>query len=237
MLKNFLEQQVTMTTPSTCAATPSPSPPPAMRAAMAAAPLGDDVFGDDPSVNALQEKIAGDARLRGGAVRAHRHAEQPLRRSCRTASAATSTSSARCSTATAGKAAAPRCSAACSRSRWTTSRTARWRWPTSRPPSSRTIRTSRARRLLALENTLGGKVLPFDLPAAGDGAGAVARACRRHLDGARLFNAAVAQAAATGSDRARRSAPHRRAASTASRSASARAWARRSARRCAARAS
>jgi len=33
-------------------------PTPAMRAAMAAAPLGDDVFGDDPSVNALQEKIA-----------------------------------------------------------------------------------------------------------------------------------------------------------------------------------
>src|SRR5687767_6998348 len=29
-----------------------------MRAAMAAAPLGDDVFGDDPSVNALQDKIA-----------------------------------------------------------------------------------------------------------------------------------------------------------------------------------
>ena len=33
-------------------------PTPAMRAAMQAAPLGDDVFGDDPSVNALQEKIA-----------------------------------------------------------------------------------------------------------------------------------------------------------------------------------
>ena len=33
----------------------------AMRAAMMAAPLGDDVFGDDPSVNALQERIA--ARL------------------------------------------------------------------------------------------------------------------------------------------------------------------------------
>ena len=33
-------------------------PTPAMRAAMAAAPLGDDVFGADPSVNALQEKIA-----------------------------------------------------------------------------------------------------------------------------------------------------------------------------------
>ncbi|MFZ3121269.1 MAG: beta-eliminating lyase-related protein, partial [Variovorax sp.] len=33
-------------------------PTPAMRAAMAAASLGDDVFGADPSVNALQEKIA-----------------------------------------------------------------------------------------------------------------------------------------------------------------------------------
>jgi threonine aldolase len=33
-------------------------PTPTMRAAMMAAPLGDDVFGDDPSVNALQEKIA-----------------------------------------------------------------------------------------------------------------------------------------------------------------------------------
>jgi threonine aldolase len=30
-----------------------------MREAMLAAPLGDDVFGDDPAVNALQEKIAG----------------------------------------------------------------------------------------------------------------------------------------------------------------------------------
>ena len=33
-------------------------PTPAMRAAMLAAPLGDDVFGDDPTVNALQERIA-----------------------------------------------------------------------------------------------------------------------------------------------------------------------------------
>ena len=68
-----------------------------------------------------------DAGLRGGAVRAHRHAEQLLRRSSPTASAATSTSWARWRTATAGKAAARRCSAACSRSRSTTSRTARWR--------------------------------------------------------------------------------------------------------------
>ncbi|MEP6504591.1 MAG: low-specificity L-threonine aldolase [Betaproteobacteria bacterium] len=33
-------------------------PTPTMREAMFAAPLGDDVFGDDPSVNALQERIA-----------------------------------------------------------------------------------------------------------------------------------------------------------------------------------
>ncbi|MBC7919053.1 MAG: low-specificity L-threonine aldolase [Rhodoferax sp.] len=33
-------------------------PTPAMRAAMMAAPLGDDVFGDDPTVNALQQKLA-----------------------------------------------------------------------------------------------------------------------------------------------------------------------------------
>ncbi|PWH15225.1 MAG: low-specificity L-threonine aldolase [Anaerolineae bacterium] len=33
-------------------------PTPAMRAAMAAAPLGDDVFGDDPTVNRLQEMAA-----------------------------------------------------------------------------------------------------------------------------------------------------------------------------------
>ena len=33
-------------------------PTPAMRAAMMAAPLGDDVFGDDPTVNGLQKRVA-----------------------------------------------------------------------------------------------------------------------------------------------------------------------------------
>ena len=33
-------------------------PTAAMRAAMAAAEVGDDVFGDDPTVNALQQRIA-----------------------------------------------------------------------------------------------------------------------------------------------------------------------------------
>ena len=33
-------------------------PEPAMRQAMASAELGDDVFGEDPTVNALQERLA-----------------------------------------------------------------------------------------------------------------------------------------------------------------------------------
>ncbi len=54
-------------------------------------------------------------------------------------------------------------------------------------------------RLLALENTLGGKVLPFEYLQQAS-ALAHTRGLRRHLDGARLFNAAVAQAAQNGSN-------------------------------------
>src|ERR1700730_1501326 len=35
-----------------------PRPPPAMRAAMNAAELGDDVFHEDPTVNRLEERVA-----------------------------------------------------------------------------------------------------------------------------------------------------------------------------------
>jgi threonine aldolase len=54
-------------------------------------------------------------------------------------------------------------------------------------------------RLLALENTLGGKLMPL---AYLQEATELARqhGLARHLDGARLFNAAVAQAAALGTD-------------------------------------
>jgi threonine aldolase len=54
-------------------------------------------------------------------------------------------------------------------------------------------------RLLALEDTLGGKLMPM---AYLEQATALAgrRGLGRHLDGARLFNAAVAQAQASGSD-------------------------------------
>jgi threonine aldolase len=54
-------------------------------------------------------------------------------------------------------------------------------------------------RLLALENTLGGKVLPFAYLQQAT-ALARARGLATHLDGARLFNAAVAQAATGGGD-------------------------------------
>jgi threonine aldolase len=52
-------------------------------------------------------------------------------------------------------------------------------------------------RLLTLENTLGGKVLPMEYLSAATRL-AAARGLSTHLDGARLFNAAVAQSAVTG---------------------------------------
>ena len=54
-------------------------PTAAMREAMMAAPLGDDVFGDDPSVQALQQRIAAITGKRGRALHAQWHAEQPMR--------------------------------------------------------------------------------------------------------------------------------------------------------------
>jgi threonine aldolase len=52
-------------------------------------------------------------------------------------------------------------------------------------------------RLLALENTFGGRVMPMEWQRAATDL-ARSRGLVTHLDGARLFNAAVAQAAATG---------------------------------------
>ena len=91
-------------------------PTPAMRAAMLAAPLGDDVFGDDPSVNGLQAKLAERLGFEAAlfmptgtqsnlcAILAH----------CR---AATSTSWASRRTATATKAVVLQCWAVCSPNR------------------------------------------------------------------------------------------------------------------------
>jgi threonine aldolase len=164
-----------------------------MRAAMAAAPLGDDVFADDPSINALQDKIAEmlgfDAAL-----------FMP-----------TGTQSNLCGVL-----------AHCQRGDeyivGQLAHTYRWEGggaavlgsvqpqPLSHQPDGTLLLSDieaaikpddahfAKTRLLTLENTWGGKLLPFSYVQA---ATRLARdkGLSRHLDGARLFNAAAAQAA------------------------------------------
>ncbi len=168
-------------------------PTPAMRAAMAAAQLGDDVFGDDPTVNALQERIANMLGKEAALF------------------VPTGTQSNLCALM-----------AHCQRGDeyivGQMAHTYRWEGggaavlgsiqPQPLPNQSdgsilladieAAIKPDDAHfaitRLLALENTWGGQVLPLDYIKA-----ATALARRRglatHLDGARLFNAAVASAA------------------------------------------
>lgn len=175
-------------------------PTPAMREAMMAAPLGDDVFGDDPSVNALQTQLAdmlgfeaalfvptgtqsnlcallahcqrGDEYIVGQMAHAYRWEGGG-------AAVLGSVQPQPLNHQPDGSLALADIEAAI------------------KPDDPHFART----RLLALENTLGGKLLPFDyLQQATDLA--QQRGLARHLDGARLFNAAVAQAAQTGTDAA-----------------------------------
>ncbi|HVE54675.1 MAG TPA: low-specificity L-threonine aldolase [Ramlibacter sp.] len=169
-----------------------------MRAAMAAAPLGDDVFGDDPSVNALQEQVAGmlgfeaalfvptgtQGNLCGILAHCQRGDEYivgQMQHSYRWegggAAVFGSVQPQPLEHQPDGSLALAAIEAAI------------------KPDDPHFART----RLLALENTLGGKLLPFDYLQQ---ATALARAkgLATHLDGARLFNAAVAQAARTGGD-------------------------------------
>ncbi len=169
-----------------------------MRAAMAAAPLGDDVFGDDPSVNALQDKIAGLLGFEAALF------------------VPTGTQSNLCAILS-----------HCQRGdeylvgqmahcyRWEAGGGAVFGSVQPQPISHQADGTlaladieaaikpddphfARS-RMLALENTLGGKLLPMEYV---EQATTLARnkGLNRHLDGARLFNAAVAQAAKLGSD-------------------------------------
>lgn len=169
-----------------------------MRAAMASAPLGDDVFGDDPSVNALQDKIAAMLGFEAALF------------------VPTGTQSNLCAIL-----------AHCQRGdeyivgqmqhcyRWEGGGAAVLGSVQPQPLNHQADGTlaladieaavkpddphfARS-RLLALENTLGGKLLPM---AYIEQATELARrqGLARHLDGARLFNAAVAQAAPTGAD-------------------------------------
>jgi threonine aldolase len=168
-------------------------PTAAMRQAMLAAPLGDDVFGDDPTVNALQARIASLLGFEAALF------------------VPTGTQSNLCALL-----------AHCQRGdEYLVGQQAHcYRWEGGggavfgsiqpqplahqpdgtlaladleaavKPDDAHFART----RLLALENTLGGKLLPFDYVQAAT-AWAQGKGLSRHLDGARLFNAAVAQAA------------------------------------------
>jgi len=167
-------------------------PTPAMRAAMLAAPLGDDVFGADPTVNALQERIATLLGFEAAlfvptgtqsnlcAILAHcgrgdeyivGQQQHSYRWEGGGAAVFGSVQPQPLDHAPDGTLPLAQIEAAI------------------KPDDAHFART----RLLALENTLGGKVLPMDYLRD---ATALARrhGLATHLDGARLFNAAVAQA-------------------------------------------
>jgi threonine aldolase len=168
-------------------------PTPAMREAMMAAPLGDDVFGTDPSVNALQEKIAALLGFEAAlfvptgtqsnlcAILSH----------CGRGDEYIVGQQAHCYRWEGGGAAvfgsvqpqpldhAPDGTLPLAQIE-----------SAIKPDDAHFART----KLLALENTLGGKLLPFDYVQAATEL-AKTKGLQRHLDGARLFNAATAQAA------------------------------------------
>ena len=165
-------------------------PTPAMRAAMAAAEVGDDVFADDPTVNALQERIAAllgkeaalflptgtQSNLCGLMAHCGRGDEYLVGQMAHTyrwegggAAVLGSIQPQPLAQAADGTMALADIEAAI------------------KPDDAHFART----RLLALENTWGGQVLP---PAYVQAATSLARSrgLATHLDGARLFNAAVA---------------------------------------------
>lgn len=168
-------------------------PTPAMRQAMLAADVGDDVYGDDPTVNALQTRLATMLGFEAALF-------MP-----------TGTQSNLCALM-----------AHCQRGdeyivgqmqhtyRWEAGGAAVLGSIQPQPLENQADGSLRLEdieaaikpddihfartRLLALENTIGGKVLPFDYIREAT-ALASKHGIARHLDGARLFNAAVYQAA------------------------------------------
>ncbi|MFN5049660.1 low-specificity L-threonine aldolase [Roseateles sp.] len=181
-------------------------PTAAMREAMLAAPLGDDVFGDDPSVNALQAELAALLGFEAALF-------MP-----------TGTQSNLCALMS-----------HCQRGEeyivGQYAHTYRWEGggaavlgsiqpqPIAHAPDGSLpldeveaqIKLDDAHfartKLLTLENTIGGKVLTMDYLAAAS-ALAQRKGLARHLDGARLFNAAVAIDAAEPYAAARRICSH-----------------------------
>ena len=173
-------------------------PTAAMRAAMLSAPLGDDVFGDDPSVNALQDALAERLGFEAALFMA------------------TGTQSNLCGLMS-------HCQRGDEYLVGQFAHTFRWEGGGAavlgsiqpqplphqadgslsladieaniKPDDAHFART----RLLTLENTIGGKVLPLSYLAEAS-ALAQRHGLARHLDGARLFNAAVAVAEKSGGD-------------------------------------
>jgi threonine aldolase len=165
-------------------------PTPAMRAAMAAAEVGDDVFADDPTVNALQDRIAAllgkeaalflptgtQSNLCGLMAHCGRGDEYLVGQMAHTyrwegggAAVLGSIQPQPLAQAADGSIALAEIEGAI------------------KPDDAHFART----RLLALENTWGGKVLPPSYVQQATSL-AHARGLATHLDGARLFNAAVA---------------------------------------------
>lgn len=169
-----------------------------MREAMMAAPLGDDVLGDDPSVIHLQEKIADmlgfeaalfmptgtQSNLCGILAHCQRGDEYIVGQKAHTylwegggAAVFGSVQPQPLNHQADGSLALDDIEAAI------------------KPDDAHFART----RLLALENTIGGKLIPMSYIEQATQF-AQSRGLATHLDGARLFNAAVAQAAQRGSN-------------------------------------
>ena len=166
-------------------------PTAAMRAAMAAAPVGDDVFGDDPSVNALEAEVAAllgfeaalfvpsgtQSNLVGVMTHCARGDEYIVGQQAHTyryeaggAAVLGSVQPQPIANAADGTLPLDDIEAAI------------------KPDDAHFART----RLIALENTIGGRVLPRGYAAAVREL-ADRRHLAMHLDGARLWNAAVKQ--------------------------------------------
>ena len=173
-------------------------PTPAMREAMARAELGDDVFGDDPSVNALQEHVA--ALLGKEAALFMPSGTQSnlagIMSHCGRGDEYIVGQGAHCYRYEAGGAAVLGSVQPQPLPQQPDGSLALADIEAAIKPDDEHFARS---RLLALENTIGGKVLPMAYLAEAT-ALARSRGLATHLDGARLFNAAVALSSTHGGD-------------------------------------
>ena len=171
-------------------------PTPAMREAMMAAPLGDDVFGDDPTINALQDKLAAMLGFEAAlfvptgtmsnfcAILAH----------CQRGEEYIVGQMAHCYRMEGGGAAVFGSVQPQPLDNQADGTLLLAQIEANIKPDDAHFAIT---RLLALENTIGGKVLPFDYVQQATQL-AKSKGLNTHLDGARLFNAAVAQAQVNG---------------------------------------